>query len=87
MTKANDDFYRDAKSVLVWSTIITVIALVFALIGQYAYASEDDLGYTRQVKCEQKEDGRQVQCWLVEVPNRPVQGIDTPFEDEDDTAD
>ena len=79
MTRANDNFYRDAKSVLVWSTIITVIALVFALIGQHAYASDDDLGYTRQVKCEQKEDGRQVQCWLAEVPNQPVPGIDIPL--------
>jgi len=81
ITKANDNFYRDAKSVLVWSTIITVTALVFALIGQYAYASDDDFGYTRQVKCEQKEDGRQVQCWLVEVPNKPVQGIDVSLKE------
>jgi len=87
MTRANDDFYRDAKSVLFWSTLITVVALVFALISQYAYATENELGSTWQVKCEQKDNGRQVVCWRVEVPNRPVQGINTPFEDEDDTAD
>jgi len=79
--KTEDHWTRDAKPILVAAAILTVVAVAGA------HASEEDLGYTRQVKCEQKDNGRQVQCWLAEVPNRPVQGIDVPFEDKDDTAD
>jgi len=75
MTKTNEDWTRDAKPILVATAILTFVGVASA------YASEDDLGYTRQVKCEQKEDGRQVQCWLVEVPNQPVPGIDIPLEE------
>ena len=75
MTKTNEDWTRDAKPILVATAILTFVGVASA------YASEDNLGYTRQVKCEQKEDGRQVQCWLVEVPNQPVPGIDIPLEE------
>jgi len=82
MTKANEDWTKDAKPILLAAAVLTFVGVASA------YDSDDDLGYTRQVKCEQKEDGRQVQCWLVEVPNKPVRGIDTPLEeDEDDKAD
>ena len=85
MTKQNEDtFYTDAKPVLIWSSVITVVALAFALIGQYAYAEERyPYGSTWQVKCEQSADGRDAQCWLVEVPNEPIVGIDIPFPEED----
>ena len=75
MTKTNEDWTRDAKPIVVANAILTFVGVASA------YASEDNLGYTRQVKCEQKEDGRQVQCWLVEVPNQPVPGIDIPLEE------
>ena len=81
MTKENEDtFYTDAKPVLIWSSVITVVALAFSLIGQYTQADERyPYGSTWQVKCEQSADGRDAQCWLVEVPNQPISGIDIPF--------
>ena len=86
MTKQNEDsFYTDAKPVFIWSAVITVVALAFTLIGQYAYADERyPYGSTWQVKCEQSADGRDAQCWLVEVPNRPIAGIDIPFLEQTD---
>ena len=75
MTNRNEDWTRDAKPILLAAAVLTFVGVASA------YATEDDLGYTRQVKCEQKEDGRQVQCWLVEVPNKPVPGIDIPLEE------
>ena len=85
MTKQNEDtFYTDAKPVLIWSSVITVVALAFALVSQYAGAEERyPYGSTWQVKCEQSADGRDAQCWLVEVPNEPIVGIDIPFPKED----
>jgi len=85
MTNENKDtFYTDAKPVLIWSSVITVVALAFALIGQYAYAEERyPYGSTWQIKCEQSADGRNAQCWLVEEPNDPVEGIDILFPEED----
>jgi len=79
--KTEEDWTRDAKPIIIAAAILTFVGVASA------YASDEDLGYTRQVKCEQKDNGRQVQCWLVEVPNQPVQGIDIPLEDTDDTAD
>jgi len=76
-----DHVMKDIK-VLTLSTIgaILFLTVMAGLVGS-AYADERyPYGSTWQVKCEQKEDGRQVQCWLVEVPNRPVPGIDTPLE-------
>lgn len=58
-----------------------VLSCSFSFFSALAFANDADYGSTWQVKCEQKEMGREVQCWLVEVPNKPVVGIDVPFEE------
>ena len=40
-------------------------------------------GTTWQIKCQQKDNGRQVVCWKVEVPNKPVPGIDISINKEE----
>ena len=55
-----------------------------AAVGFYsalAFAERSPYGYTWQLKCEQKGTGQEVVCWMVEVPNQPVVGIDIPFEE------
>ena len=74
----NDNFYEFAKPILYTAGIITALA-----IAPFAFAERSPHGYTWQIKCEQKGTGQEVQCWMVEVPNKPVVGIDIPFPEEE----
>ena len=71
--------------VLVMSMVGAILFLaVMAGVVSLAYADERyPYGSTWQVKCQQSADGRDAQCWLVEVPNEPIVGIDIPFPKED----
>ena len=74
----NDNFYEFAKPILYAASIITALAL-----APFAFADED-YGSTWQIKCEQRGTGQEVVCWRVEVPNKPVVGIDIPFPEEEE---
>ena len=59
-----------------------VIAICGSFLSSLAFGNDQTpYGVTWQIKCEQKDTGQEVQCWLVEVPNQPVPGIDIPFEE------
>ena len=57
----------------------TVLSVAVGFYSALAFAERSPYGYTWQIKCEQKGTGQEVQCWMVEVPNKPVEGIDIPF--------
>ena len=60
-----------------------VLSCAVGFYSALAFAGErTSYGDTWQLKCEQSIDGRDVVCWLVEIPNKPVPGIDIPFEEE-----
>ena len=73
--KEKDKWTKDVKPVLLAAAILTFTGVTSVI------ACENNLGYTNQVKCEQSIDGRDVICWLVEIPNQPVPGIDIPLEE------
>ncbi len=81
MKETKNDFYEFARPVLLWTGIVTAFSLAGTVFANETERSP--YGYTWQVKCEQSEDGREVVCWRVEVPNKPVAGIDIPFPKED----
>jgi len=56
-----------------------VLSVTVGFYSALAFAERYPYGSTWQVKCEQSADGRDAQCWLVEVPNEPIEGIDIPF--------
>lgn len=55
-----------------------VLSVAAGFYSALAFADED-YGSTWQIKCQQKGTGQEVVCWMVEVPNKPVEGIDIPF--------
>ena len=72
----NDDFYEFTKPVLYTTAVVVGLSLVGT-----AFAS--DYGTTTHIKCTQTGTGQEVECETVEVPNRPVVGIDIPFPEEE----
>ena len=61
---------------------IVTIAICGSFLSSLAFAdNQTPYGTTWQLKCDQKENGREVVCWIVEIPNQPVPGIDIPFEE------
>lgn len=67
-----------------FSLPVLMSTLVFVmLLGLDAAVGSEDAPYgtTWQIKCDQQGTGKEAQCWMVEVPNQPVPGIDVPFEE------
>jgi len=75
--KINEWFF--SLPVLMGTLVFVMLLGLDAAVGSERYP----YGSTWQVKCEQSADGRDAQCWLVEVPNEPIVGIDIPFPEED----
>jgi hypothetical protein len=66
-----------------YETMISAIvayALMAVLAGSVLANDHAPYGTTWQIKCEQRGTGKEAQCWMVEIPNKPVPGIDVPFE-------
>lgn len=63
---------------------IIAYAIMAVVAGSVLANDSTPYGTTWQIKCDQRGTGQQVQCWMVEVPNQPIPGIDVPFEEEKD---
>jgi len=51
-----------------------VIAVCASFLSSLSFASEQES--TWQIKCQQKDNGREVVCWMVEVPSIEVEEED-----------
>lgn len=47
------------------------VLLLATFVATLTFANEQDS--TWQVKCQQEDNGREVVCWLVEVPNKKIE--------------
>ena len=55
---------------VVFHSVVLSCALGFFSSLAFAQPEQD---YTLQIKCQQKDNGREVVCWMVEVPNKTVE--------------